>query len=86
MKGGDRVQSRRVRKRKEGSEREKEGEKREGMGTEGKEVTEGGALAKETWGTQVQCQFLLELAQDNIKSIRLLLRKGGGIWSLGSPR
>lgn len=35
-----------------------------------------GTLAKETWGTQAQCQFLWELGQDSGDSIRLLLLLG----------
>ena len=39
------------------------------------EVAGGGTLDKETQGTQAPCQFLRELEQNSISSIRLLLGK-----------
>lgn len=63
-----------------GPKKSVEEERKEGGG-EGREAKEtrrssrGGTLAKETWGSQAQCQFLRELEQDSIDSIRLLLGK-----------
>lgn len=56
-------------RREEKDRGKKEKQKRQG------EVAGGGTLDKETQGTQAPCQFLRELEQNSISSIRLLLGK-----------